>query len=208
MQTKNLNMVRLVSLIPIFLIIIIKSLVKVSYNICRSGGGVSPPVIRVSSVTGQGVGPWWGHCALRTCSFTLYGERKEGVGGKLNRTGRAPHLTGISGGPRCPTTGYGSHLFGTPEPWPPRCSGGWTRLEWSSLYSSRTCRYVNTDPFNFVVRRMAMCLSVTSASTPRRPSTEARKGVKWRRSLRQACGFFFLLSCSAVFRHFSEVFYW
>ena len=34
--------------------------------------------------------------------------------------------------------------------------------------------------FHFCARRLAMCLSIASASTPRRPSTEAKKGVKCR----------------------------
>ena len=51
-----------------------------------------------------------------------------------------------------------------------------------------------------------MCLSVTSASTTIRPSTEATKVVKCRRSLKQVCRYFFLFSHPAVSRHFLGVF--
>ena len=40
--------------------------------------------------------------------------------------------------------------------------------------------------FHFCARQLEMRLSVDSASTLRRPSAEAKKGVKIQRSLRQA----------------------
>ena len=57
--------------------------------------------------------------------------------------------------------------------------------------------------FHFFVRRMARRLSVPSTSTPRRLSTDATKGAKFRHSLRQVCGYFFFFSRSEVSRHFS-----
>ena len=53
--------------------------------------------------------------------------------------------------------------------------------------------------FQLSARRLAMCLSVASASTPGRPYTEATKGVKCRRSLRQAWRYFsFFLTISGL----------
>ena len=40
----------------------------------------------------------------------------------------------------------------------------------------QVCEY---NPFHFYAWRLAMHLSVSSASTPRSPSTEATKGVKY-----------------------------
>ena len=59
--------------------------------------------------------------------------------------------------------------------------------------------------FQFFVRRLTMRLSVASASTLRRPSTKATKGVNFRRSLRQVLRYFFFFSRSAISSHFSGV---
>ena len=55
---------------------------------------------------------------------------------------------------------------------------------------------------HFFARRMAIRLSVASTLNPRRPSTEATKGVTLQRCLRQEYRYFFFLYLSAVSRHF------
>ena len=62
--------------------------------------------------------------------------------------------------------------------------------------------------FHFFARRMSMHLSFASASTLRRMSTEAKKGVRCRRSLIQVWWYFFFLYHLEVYRHFSGVLYW
>ena len=135
------------------------------------------------------------------------GKGKRGVS-KLNRKGWDPRLTGRGGGPSRPTTGYRSHWFGTPVPCPPRMQW-WlelTRVIASLLFTYlQVCEY---GSFHFVLRRLARLLIVASASTLRSPSTDAKKGVKCRHSLRQAYRYFFFFSRSAVSRHFLGFWDW
>ena len=56
--------------------------------------------------------------------------------------------------------------------------------------------------FLFIMRRLEIRFSVTSALTQRRPSTETTKGVKCKRYLKNALRYFYLFNLSAVYRHF------
>ena len=53
-----------------------------------------------------------------------------------------------------------------------------------------------------------MRLRIASASTLRRPSTEATKGVECLRSFKQALRYFLFFLSSAVSRHFYGVLEW
>ena len=81
-----------------------------------------------------------------------------------------------------------------------------TRVIATPLFTyPQVCEYGSC---HFCLRLLAMRLSAAFASTPRRLSTEATKGVKFLRLFKQLLRYFRLFSCSAIFRHYSGVLDW
>ena len=81
-----------------------------------------------------------------------------------------------------------------------------TRVLETLLYTYPQVREYGS--FHFCARRMAVRLSVDSASTPRRPSTDATKVVNFQSSFKQVLRYLFFFSHSEVSRNFSGVLYW
>ena len=170
----------------------------------------TPPLGRQRlTMAGQESSPWW-RPWLPTKFSPLDGGGKGKEKGRCNltRTGRATRLTKRGVGPRRYPTGDMSCWSGSPEPCSPRTQ---RCIALTRVISTLISTYPNVreyGSFYFLARRLAIRLRVASAPTPRRPSTDAMNGVKCRRSLRQACRYFFFFSFSEVSRQLSVVLDW